>query len=93
MARQAILSDQEQKDDPPRWISSDAPRCPVKLIRELLFNAATNLCGRVRWKYSFHGVRIEPQFSITDAQGRSLAALSQHMRSAGSIWATMDPNP
>ncbi|KAL2725908.1 hypothetical protein V1477_018346 [Vespula maculifrons] len=42
---------------------------------------------------NFHGVRIEPQFSITDAQGRSLAALSQHMRSAGSIWATMDPNP
>ncbi|KAI4490599.1 hypothetical protein M0804_003543 [Polistes exclamans] len=41
----------------------------------------------------FHGVRIEPQFSITNAQGRSLAALSQHMRSAGSIWATMDPNP
>nr|KAF7439441.1 hypothetical protein H0235_001832 [Vespula pensylvanica] len=35
MARQAILSDQEQKDDPPRWISSDAPRCPVKLIREV----------------------------------------------------------
>lgn len=37
-AGQAILSGQEQKDDPARWITRDAPRCPVKLIRELLFN-------------------------------------------------------
>jgi len=37
-AGQAILSGQEQKDDPPRRITRDAPRCPVKLIREMLFN-------------------------------------------------------
>lgn len=37
-AGQAILSGQEQKDDPARRITRDAPRCPVKLIRELLFN-------------------------------------------------------
>lgn len=37
-AGQAILSGQEQKDDPVRRITRDAPRCPVKLIRELLFN-------------------------------------------------------
>lgn len=37
-AGQAILSVQEQKDDPPRRITRDAPRCPVKLIREMLFN-------------------------------------------------------
>lgn len=36
-AGQAI-SGQEQKDDPPRRITRDAPRCPVKLIREMLFN-------------------------------------------------------
>jgi len=37
-AGQAILSGQEQKDDPPRRITRDAPRCSVKLIREMLFN-------------------------------------------------------
>lgn len=53
----------------------------------------TYLPMTIEWLLSFMGVQIEPQFSITKAQGRSLAALSQHMRSAGSIWATMDPDP
>lgn len=54
-AGQAILSGQEQKDDPARRITRDAPRCPVKLIRELLFNG--NIGGHgplsvLPWKYS-----------------------------------------
>lgn len=45
-AGQAILSGQEQKDDPARRITRDAPRCPVKLIRELLFNGEEWAGGR-----------------------------------------------
>lgn len=45
-AGQAILSGQEQKDDPARRITRDAPRCPVKLIRELLFNGERWARGR-----------------------------------------------
>lgn len=58
-AGQAILSGQEQKDDPARRITRDAPRCPVKLIRELLFNGEQWARGGeagslsvLPWKYS-----------------------------------------
>lgn len=56
---QAILSDQEQKDDPPRRISRDAPRCPVKLIREMLFNGNND---------EPHGdLSVDPSVKIFDA--------------------------